>query len=386
LYQSPTFRSWGTGAGGYSVGAVTSSEPIKNWQEEWHDNQEISVINFENKVWVKRYWGDYGCPVTCMKISRVSKGPYKGAVTDAPDYELMAYMGTNLDVYSPEKVVYLSWLVDEYGLDGINAGNVLGFAAELYQRGILTEKDLNGIKLEWGNTEAFASLLQLIIKREGIGEILAEGTYRAALKISEMKGVDVMKYAVHVKGIGVGAHGVRSKLDYTGPLSYVVTVQGGDHTSTAALPARSPRGELGSIFRDSAVICSFTSWVKFEKLLEFLKTVTGWNMTVDEWVNKTGLRILHLQRILLLLGGPDIYWDPRVHDDNPPRFYEPLPSGPKKGEAASKDEVEELKRKYYDEIGYDENGIPKPEVLNELGIGEAINAVERIKERLGVSE
>jgi len=384
LFGAVTFRAWGTGAGGYSVGAVSSSEPIRNWQEEWHNNHEISVVNFESKVWIKRFWGDYGCPITCMKISYVKYGKYKGAFSDAPDYELMAYMGTNLGIFEPEKIVYLSWLVDEYGLDGINTGNILGYIAELFERGIITKDELDGIEPRWGDADAFAKLIELIINRRGIGDIFAEGIYRASIKLSEFKNKDLTKYAVQVKGIGVGAHGIRSKLDYTGPISYAVAVQGGDHTSAASLPARSPQGELNAIFNDSAVICSFTSWIGFDKLMEFTQSITGWKITQDDWVNEIGLRILHLQRILLLLGGPDVYWDPRIHDDNPPRFYEPLPSGPQKGAAASKEEVEKLKKRYYEEIGYDEYGIPKIEVLKNLGLVDAIKAVERIKSRLGI--
>lgn len=383
LFSMTTFREWGTGAGGYSVGHDRSSEPIRNWQEEYHDDERISVVNFENKAWIKKYWADYGCPVNCMKISYLRYGPYKGSITDAPDYELMAYMGTDLGIFKPEKIVYLSYLVDELGLDGINAGNVLGFAAELYQRGILTEEDI-GFKLEWGDEKAFAKLLHLIAERKGIGEILAEGTYRAALKISEMKGVDATKYAVHVKGIGVGAHGVRSELDYTRDISYAVSVQGGDHTSTAALPAKSYEGETVNAFYDSAVLCMFVTKPGFERILEFGNAVTGFELTPEKWFNETGLRIIHLQRILLLLGGPDVYWDPKKDDDNPPRFYEPLPSGPVKGKAPSMEDIKVKVKQYYEEIGYDENGIPKEEVLEELGLGEAKREVRRIKKRLSL--
>lgn len=381
LFSMTTFREWGTGAGGYSVGHDRSSEPIRNWQEEYHNNEEISVVNFENKAWVKKYWADYGCPVNCMKISYLRYGPYKGAITDAPDYELQAYMGTNLGIFDPEKIVYLSYLVDELGLDGINAGNTLGFAAELYQRGILTKEEV-GFELNWGDEKAFARLLHLIAEKEGIGKILAEGTYRAALKISEMKGVDVTKYAVHVKGIGVGAHGIRSELDYTKDISYAVSVQGGDHTSTAALPAKSYEGEMVNAFYDSAVVCMFITKPGFERILEFGNALTGFNITPEGWFNEVGLRIIHLQRILLLLGGPDVYWDPRKDDDNPPRFYEPLPSGPVRGKAPSKEEIKSKVKQYYEEVGYDENGIPKEEVLEELGLGEAKREVKRIKKRL----
>ncbi|WP_457754619.1 aldehyde ferredoxin oxidoreductase family protein [Thermococcus sp.] len=383
LLTLTTFRQWGTGAGGYSVGKDRSSQPVRNWQEEYHDNEKISVVNFELKAWIKKYWADYGCPVNCMKISYLRYGPYKGSITDAPDYELMAYMGTNLGIFEPEKIVYLSYLVDEYGLDGINAGNVLGFAAELYQRGILTKDDL-GFELKWGDEKAFAKLLEMIVNKEGIREILAEGTYRAALKISEMKSSDALRYAVHVKGIGVGAHGIRSDLDYTKDISYAASVQGGDHTATAGLPARSYEGELVNAFYDSAVICMFVTKPGFERILEFGNAVTGFDLTPEKWFNEAGLRIIHLQRILLLLGGPDVYWDPRKDDDNPPRFYEPLPSGPVKGKAPTKDDIREKLKQYYQEIGYDKNGIPKEEVLEELGIGEAKREVKRIKRRLGL--
>ncbi|MFA4647574.1 aldehyde ferredoxin oxidoreductase C-terminal domain-containing protein [Pyrococcus kukulkanii] len=383
LLTLTTFRQWGTGAGGYSVGRDRSSQPIRNWQEEYHDDERISVLNFELKAWIKKYWADYGCPVNCMKISYLRYGEYKGAITDAPDYELMAYLGTNLGIFEPEKIIYLSYLVDDLGLDGINAGNVLGFVAELYQRGILTDEDL-GVKVNWGDEKAFAELLKLIAERKGIGDVLAEGTYRAALKISKEKGIDVTRYAIQVKGIGVGAHGIRSNLDYTKDISYAVSVQGGDHTSTASLPPKSYEGELINAFYDSAVICMFTTKPGFEKILEFGNAVTGFDVTPEKWINEMGLRIIHLQRILLLLGGPDVYWDPRKDDENPPRFYEPLPTGPMKGRAPNREDVKRKVLEYYRQIGYDEYGIPREDILESLGLGEAKREIKRIRKRLGV--
>jgi len=383
-YDSTTFRLWGTVPGAYNTAAMSSSEPVRNWQEEWHNNEEISVSKFESKVWIKRFWGDYGCPITCMKVSYIRHGPYKGAVTDGPDYELIAYLGPNLGIFKPEDSVYLSWLADEYGFDGINLGNVLGYVAELYQRGFLTKEELNGIELNWGNADAFAKLTEMIVKKEGIGKLLAEGTYRAALKLSEQKKTDLLKYAVQSKGIGIGAHGVRSKKDYTGPLSYVTSVQGGDHTSIARPIATSEGGETRFIFYDSAVICFFVAWVGFDTLINFTNAVTGWNLTKEKWINDIGMRILHTQRLELLLGGPDVFWDPRTSDDNPPRFYEPLPSGPFKGARITKEEINEMKKAYYQEVGYDENGIPLPQKVEELGIPNGTAAIARIKQRLNL--
>ena len=379
VYESELWRRWGTGSAGYSVGAKTSSEPVRNWQEEWHDEKSFGVDQFENRVWVKQYWGDFGCPTTCLKVAVVKKGKFKGAITDNPDYELQAYLGTNLGVFTPEENVFLACLIDDLGLCGIQTGNVMGFAAELFQRGILTKEDLDGLELKWGDVEAFAALAKKIAFREGVGDLLAEGTYRAALKIGEKKKRDVLQYAVQSKGIGIGAHGIRSRKDYPEIYSYACSVQGGDHTSTACLPLDDFRSELVMIFNDSAVYCYFNIFgVPRQVKFDFYKAVTGIELTQEDWVNNKAMKILQLQRIMLLLGGPDFKWNPKVHDDNPPRFYEPLPSGPYKGKSVEKAEVRKEVMRYYEAVGWDEDGIPKPETLKRLGLEYAEKALDRL--------
>ncbi len=372
-----TLRVWGTGAGGYEVGYISSSEPIRNWQEEWHDNREISVTNFESKLWIKRFWADYGCPTACMKICFSKE---RNILTDTPDYELQAYLGTNLGIFDPVKIAELASLVDDLGLDGIGTGNVMGFAAELYERGILSRDDV-GYDLKFGDVEAFKKLAEDIAYRRGIGNVLAEGTYRAALKIGRQKGVDTLKYAVQVKGIAVGAHGIRSGLDYPQPIAYACSTQGGDHTSVAGTPFESPASEAYAALLDSAVICWFNAYE--EIMHEMIRAVTGWREYCRDYAYKKIARsILTLQRIALLLGGPDVTWDPRIHDDNPPRFYEPLPKGPKAGSKVDKKVVEEEKRKYFEQLGWDELGIPKEDTLKELSLEEFTPLLTKIQKRL----
>jgi len=373
-----SLRRWGTSASGYEVGALLSSEPIRNWQEEWHDQKSFGVNKFEQRVWIKRYWGDFGCPTTCLKVAMVKAGPFKGAIGDNPDYELQAYLGTNLGIFTPEENVYLASLIDDLGLCGIQSGNVLGFAGELYQRGILTKKDLDGIELKWGDAEAFAALAKKVALREGIGDVLAEGSCRAALKIKEMKKKDVMRYAVHEKGMAIGAHGVRSGKDYTIDIAYACSVQAGDHTSPAYLPIRHDDSELTIILYDSGVYCWFNTFnLPRDLKWDFFKAVTGWEIGPDDWYETTGRRILHLQRALLLLGGPDLKWNPKIHDDNPPRFYEPLPSGPYTGKKVDRAKFEDSKKEYYEEVGWDENGIPKSEALKKLGLEEVDRTLKK---------
>ena len=362
LIKRDRMRRWGTGYGGYYVAADTSSEPVRNWQEEWHDERRFGGPNFQFRFWVKPYHADFNCTTSCMKISCIKTGKWKGDITDMPDYELEAYLGPNLGIFNPEDVVHLSAVIDNLGHSGINIGNTMAFAAELYQRGILTEEDL-GFKLEWGDVEAFDRLAHMIAMREGIGDILAEGTYRAALKISEMKGVDALRYAVQVKGIEVGAHGIRSGRDYPTPIGYAASPQGGDHTSTT----RDAYEDMTwSVFGDSAVVCSFCYHDPL--IWEFARAVTGWEISKHRWCTEHGRRIMTLQQAFILLGGPDVYWDPDRDFDNPPRFYEPLPSGPYKGMKADRETVERMKREYFKAMGWDERGIPTRETLQRLGL------------------
>ena len=367
-FEMERFRRWGTGASGYSVGAETSSEPVRNWEEEWHDKESFKGEEFD-KFWVKKNWGDFGCPVTCLKLAVLKSGRFKGAICDNPDYELQAYLGTNLGIFTPEDNIYLSYIINELGLCGIQGGAVLGFAAELYEKGILSKEELDGIELEWGKTEAFAALAEKIAFRQGIGSILAEGVYRAALKLGERKGTDLSKYAVHEKGVAIGAHGIRSGKDYVANISYACSVQAGDHTSVAFLPIEHRNSELLTIMHDSAVYCMFCTFrLEDVDLFKFYEAVTGWKLTKEEWYNEKALRILHLQRAMLLIGGPDARWRPKLDDDNPPRFWEPLPSGPYKGKTLNREMFEQDRLEYYNAVGWDENGVPKPEVLRRLGL------------------
>ena len=381
-YDNVLWRRWGTGGGGYSFGAKTSSEPIRNWQEEWHDEKGYGVDQFENRVWVKQAWSDFGCPTNCLKIAFVKSGKFKGAITDNPDYELQAYLGPNLGLFTPEENVFMSSLIDDLGLCGIQTGNVLGFAAELFQRGILSKDDLDGIELKWGDAEAFARLAKKIAFREGVGDLLAEGTYRAALRIGKMKGKDVLKYAVQSKGIGIGAHGIRSGKDFSTAIGYACSVQCGDHTSITDLPIDGSGSEVWEVFNDSAVLCNFNGFgLPRNFKFDFYNAVTGLNLKREGWGKGGGLKTLQIQRALLLLGGPDLKWNPKVDDDNPSRFYEPLPSGPYKGKAADRTSVRESVQEYYEEAGWDENGVPKSETLKKFGLGDIDKALRKLRKK-----
>lgn len=373
LISRNSFRRWGTGYGGYEVGADTSSEPVRNWQEEWHDNRSFGGPSFDTEFWVKRYWSDFNCTTSCMKISCIKSGRWKGDITDMPDYELEAYCGPNLGIFSAEDCIHMSAVIDNLGHSGINGPNTMAFAAELYQRGILTKEDI-GFELKWGDAEAFTKLAWLIAKREGIGNILAEGTYRAAKEISKMKKIDVTPYAVHVKGIEIGAHGIRSEMDMNA-IGYAASPEGGDHTSSVK-DAYDDMAWL--VFCDSAVVCDF--YFNDDLIWDYARAITGWEITKNRWCTEQGPRIVTLQQAILLLGGPDVFWDPDKDFDNPPRYYEPLPNGPYKGKATDRKIVDEMKRNYYKAMGWDERGIPTQQTLKKLNLAEIDSHIRKLRD------
>jgi aldehyde:ferredoxin oxidoreductase len=379
-YGNTLWRKWGTGGGGYSFGAESSSEPVRNWQEEWHDEKSYGVDQFENRVWVKTAWSDFGCPTNCLKVSCIRSGKYKGAISDNPDYELQAFLGPNLGVFTPEENVYLSSLIEDLGFCGIQGGSVMGFAAELFQRGVLTKEDLGGLELKWGDVEAFAALAKKIAGREGIGDLLAEGTHRAAIALGKLKGKDLREFAVTGKGISIGAHGIRSGRDFSREIGYACSVQGGDHSSMTDLPIDGWGSEIWQSFNDSAVLCIFTAFrVSLDAKFDFYKAVTGENLTRAGWLSGGGMKALQIQRALLLLGGPDLKWNPSVDDDNPARFYEPLPTGPCKGKAADKASVRKKVQQYYSQAGWDGNGVPTSEILRKLGLPDVDEALDEVR-------
>jgi aldehyde:ferredoxin oxidoreductase len=299
LISKTEMRRYGTGYTGCSVGADTSSEPIRNWQTEWHDEKSYAGQGLNSTG--SRRNGLTSTATNCMKVSCIKNGKWKGDITDLPDYELQAYCGTNLGLFEPVDNIHMSAIMDNLGHSGINGANTLGFAGELYQRGILTKDDI-GFELKWGDVDAFASLARMMARREGIGDILAEGSYRAAIRIAQMKGMAseaLLKYVIHVKGIEIGAHGTRSDQDFVHDISYAGNVQGGDHTS-AAVDGYSDMSD--AVFADSGVFCDFcrtTRGLEFD----FAKAITGFSMDVESWRRETGPRIVTLQRAFLLMGG-----------------------------------------------------------------------------------
>jgi aldehyde:ferredoxin oxidoreductase len=180
--------------------------------------------------YVTRRISCHRCPVHCKAEVEIPSGKYKGFKGGRPEYETVIDLGALCGVGDPEALLYLSHLCNTLGLDSISTGSVIAFAMDLYDRGILSLEDTDGLDLVWGNAEAMEALMVKIAHREGLGDILAQGVRRAAKTIG--KGAE--KYAFHVKGVEIYGGDPRGMMGTA--LSYAVSLRGGDFTSVYPVP------------------------------------------------------------------------------------------------------------------------------------------------------
>ena len=351
--RSRSSIEWGTTGGVLRTGNVASSEPVKNWQTEWHDHLEVGQEFFAANQWIRRYWADYGCIVACSKLGRVKYGKRAGTIAELPDYEAGALEGTNFGIFDIDEMAVSTGRPDDLGFDLIAIGNVCGWACEAQEKGILTAADLGGVQLKWGDTDGFLKLMDLIAYRKGeIPTLLGEGLEIATKKIG--KGSEA--FAMVTKGIEFGAHGVRGREGERGGFfRYTVASQGGDHCSTA-----NPTGESG-LFGDSTGQCNFQG-ISRDQQVEWMQAITGFGITSDEITKVMIPRWTTMNRVALLLAGRT-YKD----DVNPARAYTPLPEGPYKGNKVDRAEEEKMKQAFYATMGWDKQGVPTSANLQTCG-------------------
>ncbi|MEE9420088.1 MAG: aldehyde ferredoxin oxidoreductase family protein, partial [Desulfatiglandaceae bacterium] len=165
----------------------------------------------------------YGCPVGCSQLKLAKTGPYAGILTEGPEFETMYAYGGVTGVENIDAIIAADRLADELGFDTLSSGVTIAFAMELYEKGILSKEDTGGLELNFGNHEAMNTILKLMAYREGIGDLLADGSKAAAERIG--KGSE--KYAMHVKGLELPAYDVRGAKAHG--LNYATSFTGADH-------------------------------------------------------------------------------------------------------------------------------------------------------------
>jgi len=334
----------------------------------------------------------HGCAIGCKYIYKVKDGAFAGGPAGGPEYETLMAFGSNCMNNDVESIFHMGTRCDLIGMDTISCGKTIGFAMELWEKGILTEKDTDGLDLSWGNVDSMVRLVEMIGKREGIGDTLSKGVRKAA----EIIGGDAWKYAVHVKGLEASGQDPRAHQSIG--LTYATNVRGADHLRSlssleelgypnivserfgaekadAILDIMSPKhkGEIVKDMEDlyalvdSAVICKYsTMWPPifyydtFVNVISPLTGMTEWSDT--KYVKQAAERISHLRRAYNHRLGIT-----RKQENLPRRLLkEPMPTGPAKGGLP---DLDEMLDEYYDFRGCDkETGFPKREKLQELGL------------------
>ena len=333
----------------------------------------------------------YGCPVGCTQLRMAKTEPYTGILAEGPEFETYYSFGGVTGVDNIDAIIAADRLSDELGLDTISAGATVAFAMELYEKGILSDKDTGGLKLNFGNHEAMVTLLRLMAFREGIGDILADGTKVAAGKIG--KGSE--KYAMHVKGLELPGYDVRGAKAHG--LNYATAYTGADHNRGYAFQeifgipipyevdrfAAQGKGKLTkwnqdvrSVTCDAATMCAFlldmaVPAIATQNTADLMEAVTGLKYTAEE-VEAVGERINNLARAFNVREGFT-----REDDTLPERLMtEPLKEGGSKGQFISKDDLKLMLDEYYTARGWDvKTGAPTREKLEELGLGYVADAM-----------
>jgi aldehyde:ferredoxin oxidoreductase len=312
----------------------------------------------------------YQCPIACGKFSRVSESKHRGTEIEGPEYETIALLGSNCGIGSIEAIAHGNRLCDDLGLDTITVGNVVGFAMECYQKGLL--EDTDGLNLKFGNQEAQLAMIEKIAHRQGIGELFSSGVREAAQTIG--RGAD--QFAIHVKGLELP--GVDPRGAFGMALAYATADRGGCHqrcwTPTAELSGvlkRFSTEGVAQFVKDtqderavcfSLVLCDFGPF-SVKDFTQLLNLATGFDLSEAEYLT-IGERIWNLTRMLNVREGIT-----RRHDTLPARFLEePLPEGDAQGQVVNIEALNRMLDEYYQLRGWDENGIPNEDKLRELGL------------------
>lgn len=330
---------------------------------------KISAEYFEKNLFVKNV-ACFACPVACGRFSIVKDGPYAGTETEGPEYETIYALGSNCGVDSAEAIAKADQLCDEYGMDTLSTGVTVSFAMECFEHGIINERDTGGLVLKFGSHEAMVRLIEMIAKREKIGDLLAEGTKRAAERLNK----DTKVFAMQVKGMEFAAWMPEAMRGIA--CTFATSNRGachkraiiGDEFSGKVDPlVYEGKGKLVKEIQDKVnaiftlVGCRFSEFVyPFNIYTKLLNAATGANFTENEFL-KVGERIWNMERVFSGFSRKD--------DRLPERCYtHAIPSGPLAGNLVDREKFERMLDEYYEARGWNKEGRPTEAKLRGLSI------------------
>ncbi len=349
--------------------------PMKNFaQDTWSEASKIGTPRFTKELQAK----SWACPYCVIGCHRRITNPEYASKTAGPEYETLGMIGSNLLIDDLSAVVRANDLCNLYGIDTIEIGGVLGWAFECYENGLITKEDTDGVELKWGSGEALVEMTEKIAKRDGIGNLLAEGLRACVDRIPKSK-----PYAVEAMGQAVAAHDPRAFFGQT--ITTIASIRGSCHIHGHAeamerggvipelgitevidrFDARQ-KGYAGAIYQDIWQFWNSLTWcvcygdgMSLTDELDILNAITGWDVTPKE-AHKMGERIVCLQHSFNLAMG----LVPEKENVMPERLTIPHRGG---GAAGKVPPWRAILKEYWETKGW-VNGIPTRDKLIELGL------------------
>lgn len=403
---SNELKELGTNAGLYSL-YKGGCLPTNNWTTGYFEKGENFNEITLNKNIVKETATCYACPISCKRIVEINKSDIKvNPLYGGTEYEAVVSLGSICGINDMDYIAKANELCNKYTMDTISTGMVIAFAMQCFQEGILSKENTGGIKLNFGNKKALLQMVEKIVNRDGLGDILAEGSLRAARKF----GKRAQNFIHQVKGQEIPMHDPRLKTGVA--LQYALASYGADHMKSPhdflfadkdcwGIQEMSGLGILEPVlpkdmgykkvqlFKKLSIywslldilgVCVFgyvpRSLGTMEELLEIIRSITGWRTTWFELM-RLGERSINMARVFNLREGFS-----SKDDTLPEVFFQNFKGGPLDGTGAIKREVfKRSLRLYYEIMGWDVNsGVPSPGKLIDLDIDWLVNnSKEKIK-------
>jgi aldehyde:ferredoxin oxidoreductase len=352
--------------------------PTRNFQSGTFEGIDGLMPEVLRQKYLIRAKPCYRCPIACGRLTRVDEGKYKGE-GEGPEYETIASLGSGCGIDNMAALTIANYRCNELGLDTISTGMTIACAMEMYEKGLIPEGDL-GKPLHFGDADAVIEMVQKTAYREGFGDKIAEGSYRMAdsyghpeysitAKKQEFPGYDPRG----AKGMGLlyatsnkGASHMAGDIAYSEAFGVPEKI---DPLTVENKPKLVKRFEDAFAIIDSAGLCVFLSVRNmFGESVELWPTnltltmnyATGAGYT-EETLLQAGERVFNLERMFLIKAGFT-----KKEDTLPKRMLEePLPDGGAKGQVV---ELDQMLPDFYKVRGWDQDGIPTTDKLQELGI------------------
>jgi aldehyde:ferredoxin oxidoreductase len=364
--------------------------PIKNYTTNiYPDKAKLATFTgpYIRDLFEKQAHPCWACQMHHCHLYKITEGPFTGRIVEEPEYEGLAAWGGQIGQTDVVEAILLSNEVDRLGMDWCESGWLIGFMMECYEKGLITEKDTDGLEMTWGNIAAVRAMLNKIVNRQGVGDLLAEGTMRVARHL----GGEALKLAIYTeKGNTPRSHDHRANWHQlfdtcvsdtgtieAGPAPELQPAELADLGLSPLIPPFSWEEAATSVarlkgiqlFEDSMGTCRFTTLMGMKNLAKLVKAATGWQFTMDEAM-EVGLRIANLLRVFNIRHG--ISGDL----DAPSLRYG---STPLDGLAVGKSIMpfwEQMLRRHHKLLGWDETtGKPLPDTLKRLGLEHTIRDI-----------